>query len=508
MGYSDERLAGGTSRPASVRINALVHQAMVPGLVVGGGRPTVHSRQMRRGAPRAKDGGVFDRTGRSAHAVARRRPRPFRNATTVLSTRSLSRLFVAACLAVSSVDALLAAGSSGRGVAASLFESQQSLVYQIRVIDTVSGDKVSIGSGFRVSPDGVVATNFHVVAAFVHEPEKYRLEYVTRDGASGGLALSAVDVVHDLALVRADLPGERALELATAPLSQGDRIYSMGNPQDLGMTIIEGTYNGLVSVSRYEKILFSGSLNPGMSGGPTMTADGTVMGVNVSKGGEQISFLVPAKYLAALIERASRDPRAVDSSRSIRDAVFADQAEFYRAMLSAPLETARYGAFELPERITPAVKCWGHSDEGAEAERYRRSRRHCATEDVIYIDEGFVTGELYYDYEWMTSGELNVFQFYSAVASRYRHRPHQNTFDTEDVGGYECVDDFIEVAGHTFKASSCQRAYLEYPGLYDLSFVMTSVDMSDRALILRIGATGIGRREAVLLLRRFLEAIR
>lgn len=431
-----------------------------------------------------------------------------RNAITVLSIRSLSCLFIATLLAAAGVEALPADTPASRGVAASLFESRQALVYQIRVIDTVSGDKVSIGSGFRVSRDGVVATNFHVVAAFVHEPEKYRLEYVARDGGTGGLALSAVDVVHDLALVRADLPGERAFELATAPLSQGDRIYSMGNPQDLGMTIIEGTFNGLVSVSRHQKILFSGSLNPGMSGGPTMNADGAVMGVNVSKGGEQISFLVPAKYLAALVERARNDPRAVDSVRSIRDALFADQAEFYRAMLAAPLQTAAYGAFELPERITTAVKCWGHSDEGAEAERYRRSRRRCATEDVIYIDQGFVTGELYYDYEWMTPGELNVFQFYAAVQSRYRHRPHQNTFDTEDVGRYECVDDFIEVAGHAFKASSCQRAYLEYAGLYDLSFVMTSVDMPDQALIVRIGATGIGRREAVLLLRRFLEAIR
>lgn len=426
---------------------------------------------------------------------------------TVLSISRLSRLFVAMLLGAACIEALAAEGPATRGVAASLFESRRALVYQIRVVDTVSGDKVSIGSGFRVSRDGVVATNFHVVAAFVHEPEKYRLEYVAGDGATGGLALAAVDVVHDLALVRGELPGERTFELTTAPLSQGDRIYSMGNPQDLGMTIIEGTFNGLISVSRHEKILFSGSLNPGMSGGPTLNADGAVMGVNVSKGGEQISFLVPAKYLTMLLERARHDPGTIDPGQSIRDALFADQAEFYQGMLAAPLKTAPYGAFELPERITTAVKCWGHSDEGAEAERYRRSRRHCATEDVIYIDGGFVTGELYYDYEWMTPGELNVFQFYAAVQSRYRHRPHQNTFDSEDVGRYECVDDFIEVAGHDFKASSCQRAYLEYAGLYDVSFVMTSVDMPDQALIVRVGATGIGRREAVRLLRRFLEAI-
>ena len=55
----------------------------------------------------------------------------------------------------------------------------------------------------------------------------------------------------------------------------------MGNPHDLGMTIIEGTYNGLIQTSRFQKILFSGSLNSGMSGGPAMDDKGRVIGVGV-----------------------------------------------------------------------------------------------------------------------------------------------------------------------------------------------------------------------------------
>ena len=50
-------------------------------------------------------------------------------------------------------------------------------------------------------------------------------------------------------------------------------------------------------------ILFSGSLNPGMSGGPTLNEQGSVIGVNVATSGNEISFLVPAQYLAIILER-------------------------------------------------------------------------------------------------------------------------------------------------------------------------------------------------------------
>jgi len=405
-------------------------------------------------------------------------------------------------------DPLPGDGARARGTAATLFTASQGLVYQIRVIDLVSGDKVSIGSGFRVTAEGHIATNFHVVASYAHEREKFRLEYVARDGSSGGLDLEAVDVVHDLAIVRADLPDGAALTLASGDLSKGDRVYSMGNPHDLGMTIIEGTYNGLIGISRYEKILFSGSLNPGMSGGPAMTARGEVMGVNVSKGGEQISFLVPAKFLERLLERVLDGTAETDFEAAIGEALVADQRSFYGALLDEPLETEAYGEFELPVKLSPALKCWGHTVDDTDDEQYVRSHRHCATEDVIFIDDGFMTGELFYDYEWLTPGGLNLFQFYAAVESRFEHRNHQNTFDAEDVTGYECVNDFVRVGEHVFKASSCQRAYLRYAGLYDLLFLMASVDLPDRALVVRIGATGIGRGEALSLVRRFLEAIR
>ena len=76
-------------------------------------------------------------------------------------------------------------------------------------------------------------------------------------------------------------------------MSQGERIYSLGNPLDIGFAVIEGTYNGLVERSFYPTIFFAGSLNPGVSGGPTLDQQGRVIGINVAarRDGEQVSFL-------------------------------------------------------------------------------------------------------------------------------------------------------------------------------------------------------------------------
>ena len=180
--------------------------------------------------------------------------------------RSLALVLLAAC-------AMGGPAAAVEQTASALFEALRPLVYQVRVVDIASGDKTTIGSGFRVGADGLIATNFHVVSLLVHDPDQYRLELIDQDDAAKVGRLVAVDVLHDLALVRDSRLGERAFALRPQALAQGERIYSMGNPHDLGMTIIEGNYNGPVKSSRFERLLCSGSLMPGLSGGPAFDLD-------------------------------------------------------------------------------------------------------------------------------------------------------------------------------------------------------------------------------------------
>jgi serine protease Do len=157
---------------------------------------------------------------------------------------------------------------------------------QIRTLVADAGRQTSIGSGFLVSSDGLAITNYHVVSQVALEPMTYRLDYAAADGSHGDVTLLGVDLPNDLAIVRIDKREAPFFDFDKAAmdgaLPQGERLYSMGNPLDLGFTISEGNYNGLVGHSYNERIHFTGALNPGMSGGPTVTADGLVVGVNVA----------------------------------------------------------------------------------------------------------------------------------------------------------------------------------------------------------------------------------
>ena len=171
---------------------------------------------------------------------------------------------------------------------------------QVRILDRASGSKSTIGSGFFIDGAGHLLTNFHVIAELVHHPDRARAEIVEDSGETTPVELLNFDVVHDLAILRAERNHDSYLELAADEPRKGTRLYSIGNPYDLGSSIVEGTYNGLLENSLYEKIHFTGAINPGMSGGPVINAVGKVVGINVATAGNELSFLVPAKYATRL----------------------------------------------------------------------------------------------------------------------------------------------------------------------------------------------------------------
>jgi serine protease Do len=182
-----------------------------------------------------------------------------------------------------------------------IYELSRDKLVQIRTLLRNSNTQASIGSGFFVSADGLIVTNFHVASQLALEPERYSGAYVTIDGQEGAVELLAFDVQRDLAVLRAKNRTASAPVLEFRPaaeaMAQGERIYSLGNPLDIGFAVTEGTYNGLVRRSFYPRIFFGGALNPGMSGGPAVDDAGRVLGVNVAKrlDGEQVSFSDPGR---------------------------------------------------------------------------------------------------------------------------------------------------------------------------------------------------------------------
>jgi serine protease Do len=137
-----------------------------------------------------------------------------------------------------------------------LFDAARDKLVQIRILTRAGSSQASVGSGFLIAADGTSLTNYHVISQLVLEPQRFRAEYVRVDGKRGEVALIGFDVIHDLALVRLEGVGNAAhfnLRDANDPLRQGEKIYSLGNPLDLGFAISEGTYNGLVERRRHRR---------------------------------------------------------------------------------------------------------------------------------------------------------------------------------------------------------------------------------------------------------------
>src|SRR4030042_2807033 len=86
-----------------------------------------------------------------------------------------------------------------------VFGKYSDRVVKIHVVEKDSGAKAVIGSGFFVSPSGHIITNYHVISKLIVHPDRYRAELVETADAIRPLSIIGVDVINDLALVKAEV---------------------------------------------------------------------------------------------------------------------------------------------------------------------------------------------------------------------------------------------------------------------------------------------------------------
>ena len=390
--------------------------------------------------------------------------------------------------------------------AENLYRDYQQRIFQIQVIDLASNKKSSIGSGFLVADSGLIATNYHVIAETIHAPGKFRIEYLDSDGNTGKLVIRGIDVIHDLAIVSSDITSNDHIHFSQQALSKGAHIYAIGNPHDLGMSIIEGTFNGLLEKSQYQKILFSGSLNPGMSGGPALDQTGKLIGINVSTAGNDLSFLVPAIYLQQLLNEVKNQHGDFDALAAIEKQLFDNQQNYMQQILQAEWQSSNLGAFSVPAELMGYFKCWGKTST-EEDRQYEHTYSACASPDAIYISPQFDTGNIDFRYDWYEAGELNSFQFYSMYENKFAASYSTNRASKEDVSNYRCNTDFVEINDQPWKVALCLRNYKQFPLLYDLSLTMAQIENNDRGLVVNMNATGVSRDNAVNFARKYMESI-
>jgi len=403
-----------------------------------------------------------------------------------------------------------AAAHAQADASAEIFATYASGVVQVEIQESGSAAKRSIGSGFAVEPAGTFVTNYHVVSAALHDPDRYVVKIHTQDGGEHEAKLVAFDVVQDLALLQS--PGVQARPFALhagTPLRKGERLYSLGNPLDLGMSVVEGTYNGLLEHSRYARIHFSGSLNPGMSGGPALLASGEVAGVNVASAGEQVSFLVPVREVTALLTRARKAGFAppADLRAELTAQLLRQQEGYLGEILAKPFGEVRMGRFIAPTGLAPFFNCWGDAPEDQEA-FYQERSHSCFTEDHVFVsdEQSFAIVELHH--RQVESTKLSGRRFYSLYSYLFEEDFSKRWGREQDFTPFRCETGFVTNASLTFKATFCARRFRKLEGLYDVVFKAAALGQSSDGFETALLLSGVALEPARELSRRVLEAIR
>ncbi|MFA5623098.1 MAG: trypsin-like peptidase domain-containing protein [Candidatus Dojkabacteria bacterium] len=183
----------------------------------------------------------------------------------------------------------------------SIAVTQLSLEQGEGIVDRVS----NIGTGFIVDSNGIIITNQHVVSnsqasyiAITNEGKKYPVTEIIRDDS------------NDIAILKVDATNLKAIELGDSDnLLAGQTVIAIGTPLgEYAGSVTTGVISGLsrsVTTSSgwfgsttkvYENVIQTdAAVNPGNSGGPLISTEGKVIGVNfaTSSGADNISFALP-----------------------------------------------------------------------------------------------------------------------------------------------------------------------------------------------------------------------
>jgi len=445
--------------------------------------------------------------------------RPLRRSSSAVVGRIVGAAALAvACLLGGAVAQVPLAADAASAVPAppslsarKVYEQARSQLVQIRTVLKGRASQTSVGSGFFVTREGHIVTNFHVVSQAALEPEQHDLVYVTADGREAPVTILQIDVRHDLALLRAGDAGQRSFDaLAFRPeaqaLAQGERIYSLGNPLDVGFAVMEGNYNGLVRRSFYPQIFFGGALSGGMSGGPALDQEGRVIGVNVARrvDGEQVSFLVPATFATALLA-GSRDaaPLKTPAYPAVTAQLEAHQADLTARFMRQGWKEATHPRYHVPVPADEFMRCWG-SSEISRTGGLDLERSDCVMDTRIYAGD-FSTGAIAVRHESYDGSKLGPLRFASRHAQSFRNESFSR-LRAEHQTRPQCHEDYVDRKGLVLRAVVCLRAYKKLPQLYDVAVLVATLDQSTSGVQGRFDAQGVSYANAQKLARHYLEA--
>jgi serine protease Do len=213
-----------------------------------------------------------------------------------------------------------------------------------------------LGTGFLISSQGHVVTNYHVVEN--HTRLRATMFRKVAAGAAGGfekvefrrVKIVALQPLRDLALLQLDageaddrLP-EPVVVNDRDDLRVGDMVFAIGNPLGMERTVTQGIVSSTTrTIDQMRLIQTDAAINPGNSGGPIFNARGEVVAVACAGAAafDGLAFGIPACDLIDFL--VHRDTYLFDDSQPQNGATYLEPP--YRPEMERPaVETAEPAA--------------------------------------------------------------------------------------------------------------------------------------------------------------------
>ena len=185
---------------------------------------------------------------------------------------------------------------------ADLAELASPSIAYIEAWESAYPDYYSIGSGFVISADGRIVTNYHVM-------EGSDTATVEIDGRIfKNASVLAFNEEWDLAILKVEADNLKPLRLASGidDIRLGEQVVAMGNPEGFKQTVSDGIVSTLqrrLEGFNYDHIQTTAPISKGSSGGPLLSMRGEVIGVNTLTymTGQNLNFAVPVDLIHTLI---------------------------------------------------------------------------------------------------------------------------------------------------------------------------------------------------------------
>lgn len=160
------------------------------------------------------------------------------------------------------------------------------------------------GTGFIITTDGYIMTNYHVIESA--QKSEHKIQVLFKDKSSFEAKIVGFDEDNDVAVLKIDASDLSPVSIGNSDdIAVGDSVFAIGNPLgELDFSMTSGRVSALdrsITIERNGTAInmfqFDAAINSGNSGGPVYNESGEVIGIATAKVGssgvEGLGFAIP-----------------------------------------------------------------------------------------------------------------------------------------------------------------------------------------------------------------------